>query len=44
MRYRAGVTPKNRIRFGTRFFDIRLVIDHEERHERLEILAEEVVG
>jgi SPP1 family predicted phage head-tail adaptor len=44
MRYRSGVTPKQRIRFGARFFDIRLVTDPEERREQLEILAEEVVG
>lgn len=44
MRYRAGVTAKNRVRFGARHFDVRLVIDRDERHERLELLAEEVAS
>lgn len=32
IRYRAGVTPKMRIKYGVRFFDIQSVLDENERH------------
>jgi SPP1 family predicted phage head-tail adaptor len=44
IRYREGVTPVKRVRFGARYFDVKRAIDTEERHERIELLAEEVVG
>ena len=44
LRYRAGVTPKMRVKFGTRVFNIRAVIDAEERHRTLELMCEEGVG
>lgn len=43
IRYRAGVTPKMRIVYGSHVFAIEAVIDPEERHERLELLCSEVV-
>ena len=44
LRYRPGVTARQRLRFGDRLFNIRAVIDVEERHRWLEILAEEGVA
>jgi len=44
LRYRPGVTAKQRLRFGDRVFNIRAVIDVEERNRWLEILAEEGVA
>ena len=44
IRHRAGVTPKMRIKFGTRILNIRAVIDPEERNRSLELLCEEGVG
>lgn len=42
-RYVAGVRPSNRILYGTRVFDIKRVIDPEERHIELEMMCEELV-
>lgn len=41
MRYRADVTPDMRLRLGSRLFDVRAVIDFEERHRFLKCLCEE---
>ena len=41
IRHRAGVRPEMRFRLGTRLFEIRSVIDLEERHRFLECLVEE---
>lgn len=42
MRYRAGVTAKARLAYDGRTFEVRSVIDPEERHRELILLAEEV--
>ena len=44
IRFRSGVTAKMRIKFGTRIFNIRAVINLEERSRWLEILAVEGVA
>jgi SPP1 family predicted phage head-tail adaptor len=44
MRYRANVTAAKRLRYGSRYLTIQRVIDREEMHQELEILAEEVAG
>lgn len=44
IRYRAGVTPQMRLVLGTRPFDIRTVLDEEERHRWLRCLVEERVS
>ncbi len=44
LRYRAGVTARMRILYGTRVFNIRTVINIDEANEFLELLAEEGVG
>lgn len=41
MRYRSGVAPEMRIRLGTRVFDIRGVIDADERRRWLKCIVEE---
>jgi len=43
IRYIAGITPKMRIKFGTRIFDITGVINIEERNEEIVIYYSEVV-
>ena len=44
IRYRGGLTAKHRLKFGARVMNIRSVIDIEERHKWLEILAEQGVA
>lgn len=41
MRYRDGVTPDLRLRFGNRVFDIRAVVNVEERGRWLKLEVEE---
>lgn len=42
LRYREGIDPHWRIRFGSRVFTIERVINVEERNRKLEILAVEI--
>lgn len=44
VRYNSSLTTANRIKFGTRLFNVRSVIDLEERGEYFKILAEEGVA
>ena len=44
IRYRAGITPRMRVVFGARTFNIRAVINPEERNRMLELLCEEGVA
>ena len=44
IRHRADVGAANRLRFGARVFNIRAVIDVEERGRWLELLCEEGVA
>lgn len=44
LRYRDGVTPQMRLQMDGRYFNIRRVINVEERNEFLELLVEEGVG
>lgn len=43
IRYRAGVRPSHKVIYGSREFDIKSVIDFEERHRELELMSEELV-
>lgn len=43
MRYYDGVTSKCRVKFGNRYFDIKAVINAEERNEMLDLLCTEEV-
>lgn len=42
MRYREGMTGAKTLVYGTRTFDIKSLVDPEERHRELHILAEEI--
>lgn len=42
MRYRTGMTGAKTIVYGTRTFDIKSVVDPEEKHRELDILADEI--
>ena len=44
MRWRSGVIAKHRLKFGTRLFNVRSVINVDERSRWLEILADEGVA
>ncbi len=41
IRYRAGVLPTHRIKYGTRILDIKDVRDVDERHEEIRIRCTE---
>lgn len=43
LRYRPGVTGAKMLQYDGRRFDITSVVDPEERHRQLVIMAEEVV-
>lgn len=43
LRYLPGITPKMRLKFGDRIFDIVNSLNIEERNRELELLAREVV-
>lgn len=43
IRYLSGITADMRIEHGSRHFDIRSLINPEERNRMIEILAEEVI-
>jgi SPP1 family predicted phage head-tail adaptor len=43
VRYREGVTAATRVVYSDRVFDVTSVVDPDERHETLEILADEVI-
>ena len=43
MRYRSGVTTAQRIKFGSRYFNIAAVINPNEKDEMLDIIAKELV-
>lgn len=42
-RYREGITPQLRVRFGKRMFRILSVINWEERNEGMTLMCEETV-
>ena len=44
LRWRSGITPKMRVKFGTRILNIRAAINVGERNRWLEILADEGVA
>lgn len=42
MRYQPGMTGATRIVYGSRIFDVKSVVDSDERHRELIVLADEV--
>lgn len=43
IRYRAGITPRMRVLFGSRVFEIQAVIEPESRRRELHLMCEEAV-
>lgn len=43
IRYRSGVNNRMRVVFGTKYYDIKAVIDPEERHREFHLLCSEGV-
>ena len=43
IRYRASVTAKNRIKFGSRYFNIASIMNVAERNKQIDIMATEDV-
>jgi len=43
VRYRTGIFPKMRVKFGTRYFDIVSVLNFEERNKELLLMCKEAV-
>ena len=43
IRYRSGIVPKMRVKFGSRYFDIKAVIHPEERKRTLELMCLETI-
>lgn len=43
IRYRRGITTRNRIKYGSKVFDILSIVDPLELHEELHISVKEVV-
>ena len=43
LRYKTGITSGMRVKYGTRFFDIKSVINIDERNRYLELMCLEVV-
>ncbi len=42
MRYRSGMTGAQTLLYGTRVFDIKSVVDPEEKHRELVVMCDEV--
>lgn len=40
----SGLTPKNRITFGTKIYDIHAALNLEERNILLEVMAKQRIG
>jgi SPP1 family predicted phage head-tail adaptor len=43
IRFRAGITPDMRIKFGTRIFQITAVINYQERNVELQLMCKEFI-
>lgn len=44
IRYRQGIRPSMRLIYSGRIFDIKSVIDVNERHREIELMCQEVVS
>lgn len=42
IRYYPGIRPSWKVKYGTRVFDIKSVIDVDERHRKIELMCEEL--
>lgn len=43
IRYRAGITPRQRVQYGDRVFEVSAVLDPDEKHEQLELYCTELL-
>jgi len=43
IRYRTGISPDMRIKFGDKIYEINAIIDLEERHTELQLMCRELV-
>lgn len=43
IRFKTGITPKMRVLYGTRVFDIQAVHDIDERHGEMRLICKELV-
>ena len=41
IRYRSGISPDMRIKYGDKIYEINAIIDVEERHNELQIMCQE---
>jgi SPP1 family predicted phage head-tail adaptor len=44
IRYYSGIGPDWRVKFGSRYFSIESIINHEERGVQMDLLCREVVA
>jgi len=44
IRYRSGISPKMRVKYGERTFQINSVVDPREEHKEMELMCEEDVN
>jgi SPP1 family predicted phage head-tail adaptor len=43
MRYKSGLLPKQRVKFGTRYFYVTDIINPQERNKELQLMAKELI-
>lgn len=43
IRYKSGILPKMRVKFGSRYFDITNIINWQERNIFLDIMCKELI-
>jgi SPP1 family predicted phage head-tail adaptor len=43
LRYRQGVTPSMRVKFGDRYFQIVSIINYQERNRELQLMCRELI-
>ena len=44
IRYRDGILPSHRVKYGSRIFDIRAVLNHEESNKYIDLMCIEKVA
>ena len=44
IRYRDGILPSHRVKYGSRIFDIRVGLNHEEQNKYLDLMCIEKVA
>jgi SPP1 family predicted phage head-tail adaptor len=43
IRYRSGVVPTMKLKFGQRYFQILAIIDRDEEHKELQLFYKEII-